>query len=176
MFVIMGALPAEGDFGLIHILKSGEATSGLIEAIQKYLNIQSITNISGFFVSICVLTSFLGVSLALSDFFVDALKLPKTRPGRFKKCLFTYVPPLVIVIFFPKIFVIALSYAGLFVIIQQIILPVVIIWKGRYKLDIAKGYRVPGGKTGLCLLLAAGIIVFVICALGCLNFISITAV
>ncbi|HBM16730.1 MAG TPA: tryptophan/tyrosine permease [Lentisphaeria bacterium] len=176
MFVIMGSIPAEGDYGLISILKSGEATSGLIQSIQKYLNINSITSISSFFVSICVLTSFLGVSLALSDFFVDALKLPKTRPGRFKKCLFTFVPPLLIVIFFPRIFVIALSYAGLFVIIQQIILPSIIIWKGRYILKIAKGYEVPGGKTGLCLMLIIGIIVFIICALGCLKFISITTV
>lgn len=174
MFVIMGSLPAAGENGLLSILKSGDATSGLMIGIEKFLEVKSITAISRFFISVCVLTSFLGVSLALSDFFVDACKLKKDRPGRFIKCLLTFVPPLVIVIFYPKIFVIALSYAGLFVIIQQIILPVFIIWSGRYVLEIAKGYTVPGGKKSLISVFVAGVIVFIVCALGCFNFISIT--
>lgn len=173
MLVIMGSVPSTGENGLLSILKSGDATSGLMIGIEKFLEVKSITTISRFFISVCVLTSFLGVSLALSDFFVDACKLKKDRPGRIKKCMLTFIPPLGIVIFYPKIFVIALSYAGLFVIIQQIILPACIIWRGRYVLEIAKGYKVPGGKKGLIATFVIGIIVFAICALGCFNFISI---
>lgn len=173
MLVIMGSLPATGENGLLSILRSGDATSGLMIGIEKFLEVKSITTISRFFISVCVLTSFLGVSLALSDFFMDACKLKKNRPGRIKKCLLTFIPPLVIVIFYPKIFVIALSYAGLLVIIQQIILPVTIIWRGRYILEIAKGYRVPGGKKGLIAVFIIGIIVFAVCAMGCFNFISL---
>lgn len=173
MLVIMGSLPSTGENGLLSILKSGDATSGLMIGIEKFLEVKSITAISRFFISVCVLTSFLGVSLALSDFFVDACKLKKDRPGRIMKCMLTFIPPLAIVIFYPKIFVIALSYAGLFVIIQQIILPTCIIWRGRYILEIAKGYRVPGGKKGLITTFVIGIIVFAICALGCFNFTSI---
>ncbi len=173
MFVIMGSLPSAGENGLLSILKSGDATSGLMIGIEKFLGVKSITDISRFFISVCVLTSFLGVSLALSDFFVDACKLKKDRPGRIKKCLLTYIPPLAIVTFYPKIFVIALSYAGLLVIVQQIILPVFIVWSGRYVIEIAKGYRVPGEKKGLVAIFIVGVTVFVICALGCFNFISI---
>lgn len=70
----MGVVAREGDNGLIALMSSDHATSGLTEALS-----QSVQNqwISGFwiFTSICMLTAFLGVSIGLFDFLADGLKL-----------------------------------------------------------------------------------------------------
>ena len=143
MFVITGAL-SHG--ALQAIFQSGDATVGLVDSLKLSLNINSVTKLANIFIPLCILTSVLGVSLALSDLFVDGLKLKRGRVGKLKMCCITFIPPLLIVIFFPKIFIIALSYAGLLVIVQQLILPVIIIWHGRYRKKISKNYKVFGGK------------------------------
>ena len=71
------------------------------------------------------------------------------------------VPPLLIVLTKPGIFIAALSSAGLIVLILLLILPALMTWRGRYHLSIAKGYRVYGGRVlPIALLIFA---TFVIC-------------
>jgi tyrosine-specific transport protein len=174
MLVIMGSLPKSGNESLTNILISGKTTSGLITCINHNLHIHSITDLSELFVAVCMFTSFLGVSLALTDLLTDGFQINNGKTSRFKICNIAFIPPLLIVYFWPKIFIIALSYAGLFVIIQQLILPAIIVWQGRYKKKISKNYQVFGGKVLLYAMFFAGFTLFAICTLGCFNFIKIT--
>ena len=72
-----GNYPLEGEHGLINILQSSNSTSDLVNT----LNAAASSHSGNFFCRIidilCVLTSFLGVSLCLTDFWADALQLEK---------------------------------------------------------------------------------------------------
>lgn len=165
--VIMGVLPRTGPDGLMTVLASGEATTGLVKSLKDVLNLVMVTDASEVFASICMFTSFLGVSLALFDFLADGLKSDKeTNRGRIKPWLLTFVPPLAIVTVYPKMFILALSYAGLCVVVLSIFLPAFMVWNGRYIKGIAKNYQVFGGKVMIAAEICAG---FFILSIGILE-------
>jgi tyrosine-specific transport protein len=161
-FVIMGSLPLTGHDGLITILHSGNTTSGLVKSLRHTLKLKSITEVSSIFAAICILTSFLGVSLSLSDFIADGFKIQKNPMGKLKICALTFLPPLIVVIFYPKMFIVALSYAGIVVILLLALLPALMVWSGRYSIQIAKGYKVIGGRFSIGLVFTVGILLLVI--------------
>jgi tyrosine-specific transport protein len=171
-FVIMGAISRTGQNGLIHILQTGNASSGLVASLRETLHLNSITDIGSIFASVCMLTSFLGVSLALSDFIADGFQIKKTQKGRMKICALTFIPPLVIVIFYPQIFILALSYAGIVVILLLVLFPIIMVWSGRYKRKIAEGYRVFGGKYSLVIVSCIAVVILIIGILENFNFIA----
>ena len=100
------------------------------------------------------MTSFLGVSLGLSDFLSDGLKIQKAGQGNIIVSLLTFIPPLGIVLFYPSIFVKAVSYAGFFCVILMVLLPAAMAWSGRYHKQLAKdgAYQVKGGPLPIILL------------------------
>lgn len=144
--VIMGLIPLEGSSGLLAISESKDTTSALINTLSG----ASSNNTSAFFIklftSISVITSFLGVALCLTDFLADGLRLEKVGSKNLFLNVLTFLPPVIIVLFFPHIFVKALEYAGIYCVILLVLLPAWMAWSGRYQRRIAKGYQVPGGK------------------------------
>ena len=47
-------------------------------------------------------TSFLGVTLSLSDFLTDGFKIKKSWEGRLMACLLTFIPPLIFVLTYQR--------------------------------------------------------------------------
>lgn len=154
---IMGTIPRTGPNGLITMLRSNHSTSEFVVILSNLLNRESITLFARIFTSICLATSFLGVSLCLWDFLADGLQTSNNRTGKLILCVTTFLPPLAIVLFYPGIFISALSYAGIYCIILLVILPALMAWRGRYHLQLAHGYRVRGGKFALLALIIVGI-------------------
>lgn len=152
---IMGVLPLDGEHGLTAILHSERSTSDLVNALSASASSSSVTLFARLFTSVCVLTSFLGVALCLVDFWADGLHLEKKGANKLIISLITFIPPLLIVLFKPGIFVKALEYAGIDCIILLIILPVWMTWSGRYRRGLTSGYTVPGGKP-----LLIGLVIF----------------
>lgn len=152
---IMGVLPLSGEHGLTAILHSERSTSDLVNALSASASSSSVTLFARLFTSVCVLTSFLGVALCLVDFWADGLQLEKKGANKLIISLITFIPPLLIVLFKPGIFVKALEYAGIDCIILLIILPVWMAWSGRYRRGLTSGYTVPGGKP-----LLIGLVIF----------------
>ncbi|KTC83641.1 amino acid permease [Legionella cincinnatiensis] len=147
--VIMGVVAREGDNGLIALMSSDHATSGLTEALSQSVQNQWISGFFGFFTSICMLTAFLGVSIGLFDFLADGLKLKKSgHQGKYTLAL-TFLPPLAIVLFNPGIYLHALSYAGVCCVILLLLLPAIMAWKGRKYLITTESHLVPGGNSSL---------------------------
>ena len=68
------------------------------------------------------------------------------------------ITALLIVLFYPGIFISALSYAGIYCVILFVLLPALMASSGRYSKNIAHGeYRVSGGKAdSIGLLVDAG--------------------
>jgi tyrosine-specific transport protein len=153
--VIMGVVSREGDHGLMALMQSEHATSGLIEALGASVKNQWISHFFDFFTSICMLTAFLGVSLGLFDFLADGFKLKKSgRQGSYTLML-TFIPPLAIVLFHPGIYLHALSYAGICCIVLLLLLPVLMAWKGRQQALVNADnsqMMIPGGNMVLGLI------------------------
>ena len=154
--VIMGVVPKEGHGGLLELMNSDHATSGLTDALSHAVQSQWITGFFSFFTSICMITAFLGVSLGLFDFLADGLSLKKT--GSQGKCILalTFLPPLAVVLINPGIYLSAFSYAGVCCVMLLLLLPVLMAGLGR-RADIHKKSMIliPGGNI---VLLVMGII------------------
>jgi len=164
--VIMGVIPLDGDHGLIAILKSPNSTSDLLNALTSTANENSVTIFAKIFTSICVLTSFLGVALCMVDFLADGLHLEKSGPSNIFLHLLGLLPPLVLVLFFPGVFVKALEYAGIYCVILLVLLPAWMAWQGRYRRQIANGFTVPGGKILLAGLIILSLVMIIKALMG----------
>lgn len=160
--VIMGVVQRDGSDGLLALMNSEHATSGLTEALNAAIHNQWITGFFGFFTSICMITAFLGVSLGLFDFLADGLNLKKAgRQGQFILTL-TFLPPLIVVLTNPGIYLHALSYAGVCCVILLLLLPTMMAWRGR-KYDKENSLIIiPGGDLSLALLGVIAIILLTI--------------
>jgi len=152
--VIMGVVLREGSNGLMALMNSEHATSGLTEALSQSIQSQWISGFFGLFTSICMVTAFLGVSLGLFDFLADGLQLKKSgAQGKYILAL-TFLPPLAIVLFNPGIYLHALSYAGICCVILLLLMPSIMAWKGRQTCQLAPSdtHMVPGGSFSLSII------------------------
>ena len=150
--VIMGVVEKNGPYGLIALMSSNHATSGLIEALSSAIDSHLITGFFSLFSSICMVTAFLGVSLGLFDFLADGLKLKKDgKQGKLTLAL-TFVPPLIIVLINPGIYLKALNFAGIACVMLLLLLPTIMAWKGRSQSDRTDQMAIiPGGRFTLML-------------------------
>ena len=155
--VMLGIVSFEGTGGMQEALSHGEiATQALRRAVGKAW----IVDIAEYFAFFAIVTSFLGVALSFVDFLFDGLKLEKTKENKIFLCSLVLVPPFIIAIFYPNIFLTALSVAGGFgAVILFGVLPVLMAWRGRYILQFKGKHLLPGGKVMLMILLLFSIAV-----------------
>ncbi|MDR3491201.1 MAG: aromatic amino acid transport family protein [Gammaproteobacteria bacterium] len=156
---IFGGIPYEGEYSVLSFVHSDHSTLALTQALIHHLQNPWITTLTRIFTSVCVATSFLGVSLCVVDFFADGFKLEKTGKENVLLHLITFIPPLTIALFYPGAFIVGLSYAGVCLAILIIILPALMVWVGRYKNEIKADYRVIGGKLPLVIVMVVALIV-----------------
>lgn len=137
--LILGIIPIFGENSLVSAWRAG--SSATIPLSQLIHNKWVVVG-AHFFSFFAIVTSFLGVTLSLSDFLTDGFKIKKTWEGRLLACLMTFVPPLVFVLTYQRGFFVALEYAGAFVAILLIFLPAMMAWK----LNTSKFYRSGWGR------------------------------
>lgn len=150
--VIIGSLPSHGDHGLMSLMHDEHTTSSLALMLSHTVNNNIISSLFNFFTSICMLTAFLGVSLCLMSFLGDGLNMKQQGHEGLGLFLLTFLPPLLIVLFYPGAYIKALSYAGFFCVILLLLLPASMSYFGRKHFTPA--FIVPGGKP--CQLLVIG--------------------
>lgn len=153
--IIIGALPSEGSQGLERLMQNPHTTSALATLLTDKIQSPRISALFNFFTSICMLTAFLGVSLCLYSFLADGLKLRERGSHGVGLFLLTFVPPLLIVIYYPGAYIHALSYAGIFCIILLLLLPALMCYFGRKKYHSV--FYVPGGKISQIAVVLASI-------------------
>lgn len=142
--VIMGSLPTEGSNGLAALMQDPHTTSTLAKNLSNTVNNTVISSLFNFFTSICMLTAFLGVSLCLISFLADGLNMVQQGRQGFGLFMMTFLPPLILVVYYPGAYIHALNYAGIFCVILLLLLPALMTVKGRKK--FSPRYIVPGGK------------------------------
>lgn len=159
VLVIQDLVPREGSQGLISMLSASDTNTLLMQNISRQLHNPWLSTIANLFISISAITSLLGVSICLTDFIADGINIPKQSKAGILIYLISFLPPLLIVLISPGIFIRALSYAGLLCLVLLILIPVAMLYRGRYILHINHKKIVPGGK---CLLLSVLIIGFIL--------------
>ena len=167
-FLVMGVVPVYGADSLSEAAIKGLQVTFVLKILLGSPWVGLAVRAFAFF---AIVTSLLGVSLSLSDFLADGLKIKKTHWGKFFLILLTFVPPLLFALFYPQGFILALQYAGIFVVVLLALLPAFMVWAERYGPKGQRGFekidfKVPGGKvaligTILVSLLLLGIEVFV---------------
>lgn len=159
--VILGVVPLDGNPSMNQIMHSSSSNSDLIVALTTLLHKNTVTTLAKFFTSICMATSFLSISLCLSDFLADGLRLNKQGKSNIVIYSATFLPPLLTVLYYPNAFMRGLQYAGISCFILMILLPALMAWRGRYYQPVTvggyqsnHGYQIGGGKMLLVLLVA----------------------
>lgn len=148
--IILGIVPLQGDSGIIATYKEGgEATQALIGLLGS----SWISYFATFLAFFAILTSFLAQALSLSHFLADGLKVSYKRHEEAWLVVLTLLPPLLLAILYPNIFLHALNFAGgVCAVLLFGIMPVLMVWKGRYHRELPSKYRVFGGKSLLVIL------------------------
>lgn len=156
--LIVGVLPIAD---LFKISSGAHPVAALTSTLKTDLRLSWIALEVGAFSFFALVTSFLGVTLSLADFLADGFQIKRDVKGRFIILSLTILPPLAFALYFPKGFVIALSYAGVFVAILYGILPACMVWKARYTEKLKADYKIPGGKPVLVLSIIGGILAII---------------
>lgn len=151
-WLILGIVPLEGEGGLREALALGNTA---VEPLKQVLNNPNIYIVGQCFAFFALVTSFLGVTLGLRDFLADGLGIEKDAKGRIAACVMIFVPVLMISATYPHIFLVALDYAGGFGASLLLgLLPILMVWSGRYHLHLPKQESaLPGGRFLLSILI-----------------------
>jgi tyrosine-specific transport protein len=105
------------------LMNSGNTTETLLQQLITITDKPILQSFAWIFSSICTFTAFLGVSISLLDFLAGALKIQRTKRPKLFLMALTYVPPTLVAMLAPWLFVKALAYAGVCCVFLLIILP-----------------------------------------------------
>lgn len=150
-WLIQGIIPAEGPGGLIEALSKDQ---NAVQPLKNFIDMPIVYGIGQAFAFFALVTSFFGVALGLLDFLADGLSIEKNVRGKLILCFLLFLPPLAIAYTHPNIFLLALDYAGGYGCALLLgLLPIAMVWFGRYRLGLTAPYVFPGGKFTLLALL-----------------------
>jgi tyrosine-specific transport protein len=155
--LVLGIVPIDGVNGLLYSLSKDQEASQSVAAIIKSPAVQVFSQGLAFF---AILTSFLAQALSLVHFLADGLKIGYKKQENIGLCILGLVPPLLLSMIYPKLFFKALNFAGgVCATILFGVLPVAMVWIGRYRKTTPVSYQVSGGKPALVIILCFALFV-----------------
>lgn len=144
-WIALGVVPVNGPNSLIQALEEGEPVT---QYLRQHVQSDWVSMIAEFFAFFALVTSFLGIALGLFDFLADGLKIKKTGWGHVLLGILVVVPTFIFAAYFERIFILALDTSGGFGdSILNGIMPVLMVWVGRYYMKLPAENRLPGGKV-----------------------------
>jgi len=154
----LGIISVEGSCGL----RVGfEEDANAVHLLVCHLQSGTLTLFARFFAFFSIITSFLGVTLSLSDFLSDGFHVNRRKKGWI--LLLTFGPPLFMVMINPKFFLIALDFVGAFGVVGLFaFFPCLMIWRGRYHKFFQSHFRVFGGKPLLIAVMSVSILIMLL--------------
>jgi tyrosine-specific transport protein len=148
--LILGVVPAQGPGSLGEALVEGE---NAVYPFKNLLDNSHVYTVGQFFAFFALVTSFFGVTLGLMDFLADGMKIEKKGAKKVLLGLLVFVPPTIFAITHPHVFLVALEYAGGFGSSLLLgVLPILMVWRGRYFLGLKAEKPLLGGRITLALL------------------------
>ena len=109
--------------------QAGDNGTGVILSLAQTTKGHWVAFAGRLFAVFAVVTSFLGVSLALLHFLSDSLKMELKGKNRLILFFLVYLPPIIVTSFYPRAFVQILSFAGIFVAVLLGLFPAVMVLK-----------------------------------------------
>lgn len=135
-WIILGIVPVEGESGLREALRRGEPATLFI---KEHVTMPHVALVAEYFAFFAIVTSFLGMGLGLFDFLSDGLKIKEKGLGKLVLSLLIAIPTLFFATQFDRIFYLAFDATGGYgdAILNGII-PILLVWVGRYKMGYGK--------------------------------------
>ncbi|NDD59013.1 MAG: amino acid permease [Chlamydiae bacterium] len=158
--LVLGIVPLGGPGGLMESFRNDREGSQAIAMVVKSPWVALFAQGMAFF---AILTSFLAQALSLVHFLADGLKVKKEKKESVPLCMLALVPPLILSLVYPQMFFKALNFAGgICAVILFGLMPVAMVWIGRYRKEQYSPYEMYGGKVALLFifLFAIGIFIF----------------
>lgn len=150
-WLILGIVPVEGVDGLSAARELGY---NAVMPLKNFIGNPLIYTFGQYLAFFALVTSYLGVTVGLRDFLADGLKVKKDLRGKLLLSALIFIPPLVVAILYPHVFLTALDYAGGFGCALLLgLFPILMVWVGRYHLNLKGEQQLPGGRLLLILLL-----------------------
>ncbi|WP_116963523.1 amino acid permease [Fastidiosibacter lacustris] len=133
---VLGVLPLHGSVSFMssifdHVSISSANVGDVLNALKEKITNSSANISMNIFTDISVITSYLGVSLALYHFNVDSYRLNRL-PTQFKlltAVILTFIIPLLVNLLDPNLFISAIGYVGVFIAVLLLMMPAVIAFK-----------------------------------------------
>lgn len=143
-WLILGIVPLEGKQGLLEAFALGEPATQFVSA---HVQGRWIGKIAEYFAFLAIVTSFLGIGLGLVDFLLDGLHLKRSGKSRLLTGALIIIPTLIFATQFERVFLVAMELSGgIGDAILNGMIPVMMVWVGRYRLGISSDFKVGGGK------------------------------
>ena len=149
----LGTIPLLGPHGLRAIVQQPDNGTEVANALVYFTPHAYLSSALLIFAVFAVITSFLGVSMALYHALHDGISIATRRLKSTLCLMLTYLPPALFLLTVPSGFSEILSWAGSLVALLLGILPAAMVWQGRYY-NQRTGYRVWGGKPLLIVVMA----------------------
>lgn len=151
-WMVLGIIPVSGPNSLIKALEVGEPVT---QFLREHVKSNWVSLIAEYFAFFALVTSFLGMALGLFDFLSDGLRIKNQGMGRVFLSLLIIIPTFIFAAYYERVFLIALDTSGGFGdSILNGIMPVIMVWVGRYIYKFPDEHRTFGGKSLLVLVLA----------------------
>ncbi len=155
--VMLSTLYIEGPYGLSVLSKSQADGTEISNALEKVFNNPWLNVSTKSFSILAILTSLIGVCLSLFHFLADGLQLSQKSWTGIQLFLLTFIPPVLSVLLLPTGFVKIISFSSIFIAILLGLLPIMMVWSGRYYHQKTSKFTLCGGKP----LLMLGIVFFI---------------
>ncbi|MCI5051887.1 MAG: amino acid transporter [Simkaniaceae bacterium] len=148
--IVLGIVPLDGPMSLSVALEQGIVAT---QPLRYWGKIPSLSVISEFFGFFAIITSFFGIGMATYDFLADLTGIEKRGAGKLALLVMVILPTLFFAILYPKAFYVALDLSGGFGdAILSCLLPISMVWVGRYHKRLVGPYRVFGERALLVIL------------------------
>ena len=148
--LILSIVPLEGEKGLIEAYLLGIPSTLFV---NHHAQGSWIVPLMNFFTFFAIITSFLGIGMGLYDFLSDGLKIKEKGIGKLGLSLLILIPVAFFAVYYERAFLVAMeTTGGIGDAIVTGIIPILIVYIGRYRKGFQSEWRVPGGKPILLLL------------------------
>ncbi len=150
--IMLGIIPAENG------IAANSPTALIVVNTLHYLIDQTwISHITYVFGLLSILSSLLILCWTLCEVVSDGLRFNRIKHPYIVVIMLALLPLFLYVIIFANDPTMALNYLAIFNILLYVVLPISLVWRGRYIRHLAFGYQVRGDKTLLIMAFLLGL-------------------
>ncbi|MCF6777118.1 amino acid transporter [Thiotrichales bacterium 19X7-9] len=122
--ICLGLIPQLGSISYKTIYADGNTLDNFIAIIKEGTHSHWVNTFLTIFINISIITSFICVGLSLYHYIRDIFKQLNINLWKVFGFIFSFLPPFIFTVFYPKGFILALQYAAIFAVIALVFTPI----------------------------------------------------